>query len=122
MNIGTPGYRSPEQQKIAEQFQMDKFVPPGHWFLKEHNYDTKNEKYQNHTVDPYGYHTNNCDGIHIKENSLLGYSICCGKTYCSICDTPLHGCTANGIYLIDNMGYIKCHEFCYEKWITPTNI
>ena len=113
MNIGTPGYRSPEQQKIAEQFQMDKFVPPGHWFLKEHNYDTKNEKYQNHTVDPYGYHTKNCDGIHIKENNYR-FSICCGKTYCSICDTPLHGCTENGIYLIGK-GYIKCHEFCYKK-------
>ena len=97
---------------MAKQFQKDIPVPRGHWFLNEHDYDTKNEKYQNHTVDPYGYHTKNCDGIHIKQNSCK-FSICCGKTYCSICDTPLHGCTANGIYLIDNMGYRKCHEFCY---------
>ena len=86
MNIGTPGYRSPEQDKMAKQLQRDIPVPHGHWFLDEHDYDTKNEKYQNHKVDPYGFHTNDCNGIHIKENSLLGYSICCGKTYCSICE------------------------------------
>ena len=40
-------------------------IPVGHWFLKENIYDTQNTKYKNHLVDPYGYHTNDCDGIQI---------------------------------------------------------
>lgn len=88
-------------------------IPVGHWFLKENIYDTQITKYKNHLVDPYGYHTNDCDGIQIKTNSSQ-VVFCCGKTICFFCGTPLHGCT-NNIIIERQKKIIKCHEFCYDN-------
>ena len=76
----------------------------GHWFIAE---DESSKDFANHTVDAFGYHANFCNGKGWEYNGSR--SVCCGKTPCHYCGTPMHGCTENEC---NSSTYIKYHLFC----------
>ena len=110
MVICIPGYSSQEKKDIVEENKKELVIPENHWFLDEHNYNSKNEKIKNHNIDPYGIHHKTCN---VKKN-ITDNSICSGNTYCFVCYTPCHECTDNICYNVGDI-LIKCHSFCYKE-------
>ena len=76
---------------------------PNHWFK-----DTLNEE-DNYNFDKLGIHHKSCNGTNIEDDKYV--VVCCGKTYCYLCDTVMHGCTDNECFYSGN-DLIKCHTFC----------
>ena len=107
--VGTPGYRSPEQQAIVNNNFHGISIPENSWFCD----NSKHDKFTEHAVNPHGIHENRCDGTCFYEGDQK--YICCGKTHCLYCDTPMHGCTENEFIVTENNTIIRAHRHCYLK-------
>jgi len=84
---------------MTEHTQIDH-----HWFITE---EESSNDFAKHNVDAFGYHANFCNGRGWEHTGLV--TICCGKTPCFYCGTPMHGCTDNGFEISSG---IKYHQFC----------
>lgn len=86
---------------------------PNCWYLD----NTKGDNCPDHPVDPHGMHANYCNGTSFYEIYSTGEKkkvICCGKTPCFFCGTPLHGCTDNECRL-KGKTYIEAHRYCLQQ-------